>query len=123
MSLPRRLQAFDQQESSRYLPTPRHVLEGRGRIDEATDNYRSMLALSQDLLRIDAGNREWVQQSGLAHNNLAKMALLRGDLKTAVAEYKADVDIQAELARRDPLANDQDWTVVYALRLGLGRTP
>ena len=23
----------------------------------------------------------------------------------------------------DPLANDQDWALVYALRLGLGRTP
>ena len=72
-------------------------------------------------MRIDPGNREWVAQSGLAHNNLAKMALLRGDLAAAVAGYQADLDIEVDLARRDPQNNDQAEKVVLS-RAALGRT-
>ncbi|MDQ3229291.1 MAG: toll/interleukin-1 receptor domain-containing protein [Pseudomonadota bacterium] len=98
-----------------------HVLEGRGRIDQAQKQYEALLASSRELVGIDPGNSKWVAQTGLAHNNLAKMALLRGDLTTAIAQYKADLDIQAGLARRDPQANDQAERVVLS-RAALGRT-
>ena len=98
-----------------------HVLEGSGHLPEAMAQYESMLNLSGELLKINSGNSEWVAMSGLAHNNLAKMALLRGDLTTAVTEYRADVAIEADLARRDPRDNNQAEKLLLS-RAALGRT-
>jgi tetratricopeptide (TPR) repeat protein len=98
-----------------------HVLEGRGRLAEASRMYTSMLATAQELVALDASNANAQILRGLAHNNLAKMALLQGDLAGAVAGYRADVAIEAELARRDPKDNAQAERVLLA-RGALGRT-
>lgn len=98
-----------------------HVLEGRGRYDEALVNYRNMLALAQRLVEIEPGNRRWGSQAGLGHNNLAKMSLLRGDLATTLDEYRADVEIESALSRGDPQDNDQAEKVVLS-RAALART-
>jgi len=98
-----------------------HVLEGRGRVDEASTHYRRMLGTAQELVAVDAGNVDWQNQLGLAHNNLAKMALLRGDLKGAITGYRADVAIEAALARRDARNNAQVERLLLA-QGALGRT-
>ncbi|MEP6632891.1 MAG: TIR domain-containing protein [Luteimonas sp.] len=98
-----------------------HVLEGRGRMDDALAQYRNMLASAQQLVRLDLTNRDWKAQSGLAHNNLAKMALLNGDLPAAVVQYKADIDIQSSLAESDRKDNDQAEKLLWS-RAALGRT-
>jgi hypothetical protein len=98
-----------------------HVLEGRGRLDEATTDYRRMLSAAQLLVDSSpkyAGGRP---QLGLAHNNLAKMALLHGDVAGAVAGYRADVAIQGQLAAADPRDNAQAERLVLS-RGALGRT-
>jgi hypothetical protein len=41
-----------------------HVLEARGRVDEATASYRRMLAMAQELAKIDAGKVDWQNQLG-----------------------------------------------------------
>ena len=97
-----------------------HVLEGRGRVDDAARLYESMLASAKQLVEIDPKNTESQTTLGLAHNNLAKMALLRGDLAGAVAGYRADVGIQSALARRDAKDNAQAERVLLS-RGALGR--
>jgi len=98
-----------------------HVLEARGRIDEAADCYRRMLGLARMLVETAPGLVEGPPQLGLAHNNLAKMALLRGDLAGAVAGYRADVAIEDKLAAADPRDNSQAERAVLS-RAALGRT-
>jgi tetratricopeptide (TPR) repeat protein len=97
-----------------------HVLEGRGRLEEATREYRRMLEMAQKLVAIDADSVDWQNHLGLAHNNLAKMALLRGDLAAAIEGYRADVAIELALARKDPRNNAQAERVLLA-RGALGR--
>ena len=57
----------------------------------------------------------------MAHNNLGKMALLRGDLATAIAEYAADERIESALAARDPKDNNQRENLLLVRGI-LGRT-
>jgi tetratricopeptide (TPR) repeat protein len=98
-----------------------HVLEARGRLDEAMAHYRRVLALCGDLVAAEPGNGEWATALGSAHNNLGSLALLRGDLATAVAEYRADDSIEAALTARDPKDNNQREQMAIA-RATLGRT-
>ena len=100
-----------------------HVLEAHGRLDEATARYQTMLAESGKLVGMETGTdrAQWDAMSGLAHNNLAKMALQRGDVRAAVAQYHADLDIEAKLARLDPRNNDQAEKELIS-RATLGRT-
>ncbi|MBS0464181.1 MAG: toll/interleukin-1 receptor domain-containing protein [Proteobacteria bacterium] len=77
-----------------------HILEARGRTNAARAQYRHLLDLSTALVAIDATNEQWNSLLGLAHNNLAKMAVLDGELPTAVAEYRADLAIQTAIAHR-----------------------
>lgn len=92
---------------STLLNNSGHVLESRGRIAEATTHYRTMRELAEQLAARRDARRDWMAQLGLAHNNLAKMALLQGDLAGAVAGYRADVAIQSRLAADDPRDNTQ----------------
>jgi hypothetical protein len=49
------------------------------------------------------------------------MALMQGDLVTAIAEYAADDRIESELSARDPRNNDQRQNM-FRVRAILGRT-
>jgi ribosomal protein S18 acetylase RimI-like enzyme len=80
-----------------------------------------MLDATQRLVALQPGVTDWQNQLGLAHNNLAKMALLGGDLRGAIAGYRADVDIEAKAAARDPRNNAQRERLLVA-RAALGRT-
>ena len=84
-----------------------HVLEARGRVDEAEREYRSMLARCERLVAGTNVLARWRIQLGSAHNNLGQVALLRGDLAAAVAEYAADHAIEAALLEHDPKNNNQ----------------
>jgi tetratricopeptide (TPR) repeat protein len=97
-----------------------HVLESRGRLDEAMTQYRNMLEACAHLAA-QPGNADWLVYLGLAHNNLAKMALLGGDLTTAITEYRADLAIESDLAAKDPQNNSQAEKVVISTAT-LGRT-
>ena len=101
-----------------------HVLEARGLLDKATAQYKDMLVASNQLIALDSARSvrsDWMSLPGLAHNNLAKMALLRGDLAAAESEYQADLDIETALARRDPSNNSQAEKVLIS-QATLGRT-
>ncbi|MBS0462633.1 MAG: hypothetical protein JSS41_09215, partial [Proteobacteria bacterium] len=98
-----------------------HVLEARGRLDEATVEYRRLLELSLTLVTIDANKQSWNSMLGLAHNNLAKMALLAGDLPTAIAQYRADVAIQSAITRHAPRDLSLSEATLLA-QAALGRT-
>src|SRR6185437_6771435 len=64
---------------------------------------------------------ELAVQLGSAHNNLGKLALLHGDLATAVAQYGADDAIESRLAAGDPRNNSQHENMLI-VRAILGRT-
>ena len=98
-----------------------HVLEARGKLDEAEVQYRNMLAQSRLLVAGNAVKTDWKRQLGIAHNNLGKLALMRGDLAAAIAEYRADDAIESGLSARDPKNNDQR-TNMLVVRAILGRT-
>ena len=98
-----------------------HVLEGRGSNMEATAYYERMLALAKKLVETAPDYVYGPAQLGLAHNNLAKMALLRGDLAAAISGYRADVAIQARLAKADPRDNSQAERLLLS-EAALGRT-
>jgi tetratricopeptide (TPR) repeat protein len=98
-----------------------HVLESRGDLEGARRHYQRMLESMRKLVAAMPANIEWQNMLGLAHNNLAKMALLDGDLPAAVAGYRADVALEAALAKQDARNNAQAERVVFA-RGALGRT-
>jgi len=98
-----------------------HVLEARGKLDNAVTQYKNMLVHCRQL--VAGANAKTNQQEllGEAHNNLGKMALMRGDLATAITEYRADDAIETALSNRDPKDNDQRNNMVR-VRAILGRT-
>jgi tetratricopeptide (TPR) repeat protein len=98
-----------------------HVLEARGKLDEAEAQYRRMLSHCEQLVTAKVVKTEWRAQLGAAHNNLGKVALMRGDLATAVAQYRADDAIESELSALDPKDNQQRENVLV-VRAILGRT-
>ncbi len=98
-----------------------HVLEARGRLDEAAVHYRRMLARCRTLAAIKPARAEWLEHLGEAHNNLGKLALMRGDLVSAVAEYSADDAIETALSASDPDDNGQRENMAR-VRAILGRT-
>ena len=98
-----------------------HVLEARGKIDEAEAEYRDMLAYCEQLVAGANVKANWKSELGLAHNNLGKVALMRGDLVTAIAEYAADDAIESSLSALDPKNNDQLENTMRT-RAILGRT-
>ncbi|QNK02270.1 toll/interleukin-1 receptor domain-containing protein [Dyella telluris] len=98
-----------------------HVLEARGKLDEAVAQYQNMLLQCRHLVDGAQTKTEWHELLGEAHNNLGKMALMRGDLATAIAEYRDDDAIETALSERDPKDHDQRENMVR-VRAILGRT-
>jgi tetratricopeptide (TPR) repeat protein len=98
-----------------------HVLEVRGRLDAAAQEYRQMLALSLQLVALDPTNTHWSEALGAAHNNVGKLALMSGDLAEAIAEYRADEIIESALSEADSKDNDQRENLLR-VRAIVGRT-
>jgi tetratricopeptide (TPR) repeat protein len=98
-----------------------HVLEARGKIDEADVEYRNMLARCRQLTAGANVKTKWTSQLGSAHNNLGQVAMARGDLATAVAEFVADDAIESALSELDSKNNDQRENKMR-VRAILGRT-
>jgi len=98
-----------------------HVLEARGKLDEATAQYETMLKHCKDLVSGKELKATWEALLGTAHNNLGKSALMSGELAKAVAEYTADDAIETQLSARDPKNNDQ-LSNTFTARAILGRT-
>jgi len=98
-----------------------HVLEARGQFSAAALAYQDMLHEAQKAAAAKPDDVEYQVAVGTAHNNLGKVALQRGDLATAIAEYGADDAIETRLSERDPRNNNQrdDTLRVHAI---LGRT-
>ncbi|MHA6205282.1 TIR domain-containing protein [Dyella soli] len=98
-----------------------HVLEAHGKLDQAATQYGNMLGHCRELVSGADAKTEWQELLGEAHNNLGKMALMRGDLATAIAEYRADDAIETAMSERDPKDHDQRENMVR-VRAILGRT-
>jgi len=98
-----------------------HVLEARGQPDAAEAEYRKMLALTRQLVALKPDNSEYAAELGAAHNSLGRMALLRGDLAKAIAEYRIDDALETKLAERASKDNHQRENMLR-LRAILGRT-
>lgn len=98
-----------------------HVLEARGRLDAAAQEYKQMLALSLQLVSLDPAYARWSEALGAAHNNVGKLALISGDLAGAIAEYRADEIIESALSEAHPKDNDQRENLLR-VRAIVGRT-
>jgi tetratricopeptide (TPR) repeat protein len=98
-----------------------HVLETRGHPDAALTAYRNTLTLARELVAANPDNADWMSALGDAHNNLGKLALVRGDLAEAVTEYLADDAIKTRLSARAPRDNSQREDMLR-VRAILGRT-
>ena len=98
-----------------------HVLEARGQSSAASVAYRRMLDEARAAALAKPGDVFDQQSVGTAHNNLGKVALQRGDLATAITQYRADDAIETRLSEQDPRNNLQrdDMLRVRAI---LGRT-
>jgi hypothetical protein len=97
------------------------VREGRGQAEQALAQYRDMAALTAQLTAIDPGNAAWIAQAALARRHLARMALMRGDLRGALADYQTELDLRLGLTLRNPQDNDQDRLLALS-RATVGRT-
>ena len=84
-----------------------HVLEARGRLDEAAGHYQRMLERCQALAAHASPRSEWLEHLGEAHNNLGQLALIRGALLGAIAEYAADDASETQLSQAHPQDNGQ----------------
>lgn len=84
-----------------------HVLEARGRLDEAAVRYQRMLERCRQLAAHPSPRSEWLEHLGEAHNNLGKLALMHGDLLAAITEYAADDAIETQLSEAQPQDNGQ----------------
>jgi eukaryotic-like serine/threonine-protein kinase len=98
-----------------------HVLEVRGRLDDAGRQYQQMLAISKRLAALDPAGTRWSDPIGSAHDNLGKLALMSGDLAGAIAEYTAENAIISAAAAADPNDNNQRENML-TVRAILGRT-
>uniref|UniRef100_UPI0019164CFA toll/interleukin-1 receptor domain-containing protein n=1 Tax=Dyella sp. EPa41 TaxID=1561194 RepID=UPI0019164CFA len=98
-----------------------HVLESQGKLEQAATQYQGMLAHCRELVRGKNPKTDWQELLGEAHNNLGKIALMQGDLATAIAEYRADDAIETALSEHDPRNHDQKENMVR-VRAILGRT-
>jgi eukaryotic-like serine/threonine-protein kinase len=99
-----------------------HVLEVRGRLDDAGRQYQQMLAISKRLAALDpTTSTRWSDPIGLAHDNLGKLALMSGDLAGAIAEYTAENAIISAAAAADANDNNQRENML-TVRAILGRT-
>ena len=90
-------------------------------LDAAAQQYRQMLAVSQQLLAVNPSNEQGSVLIGTTHNNLGKLALMSGDLAAAIAEYRADDAIESALSQAQPSDNDQRENML-TVRAILGRT-
>src|SRR6185437_2635053 len=97
------------------------LLEARGQPVAAAGAYRNVLSLTHELVAANPDKTDWASALGDAHNNLGKLALQRGDLAEAVAEYRADDAIETRLAAADLRNNDQRENMLR-VRAILGRT-
>lgn len=84
-----------------------HVLAARGQPDAAVDLTRERLKLDEKLVAAKPDNIQYMSDLGGAHNELGRLALQRGDLASAIAEYHADDAIETSLSVRNPRDNDQ----------------
>ncbi|MGN2254321.1 TIR domain-containing protein [Frateuria sp. GZRe12] len=98
-----------------------HVLEAGGHLDEAAVHYQRMLERCRLLAARPSPRSEWLEHLGEAHNNLGKMALMRGDLLAAIDEYSADDAIETQLSQAHPQDNGQHQNMAR-VRAILART-
>jgi tetratricopeptide (TPR) repeat protein len=98
-----------------------HVLEARGMLDAALDLFRERLNIDNILVAAKSATTADRSDLGAAHNDLGKLALQRGDLAKAIAEYRADDAIETSLSAQNPKDNYQLENTLMT-RAILGRT-
>lgn len=98
-----------------------HMLSAQGHPDEALALARERLELQSKLAKAKPTDATYAGGLGDAHNELGRLALLRGDLAGAIAEYHADDTIETTASTQHPQDNNQrdDMARVRAI---LGRT-
>ena len=79
-----------------------HVLAALGHPDQALTLAQERLELDDRLIRAKPSEADYIQDSGDAHNELGRLALQRGDLAAAIAEYRADDGIETRLSAQYP---------------------
>ena len=78
------------------------VLERRGDLSAARQEYETVLELQQQVQREDPGNPEWQAEVGFAHNTLGKLDLRLGRLDSAQRHYARDLELKLALVAADP---------------------
>ncbi|HJU26273.1 MAG TPA: hypothetical protein VJ722_06340, partial [Rhodanobacteraceae bacterium] len=92
------------------------ALEAAGRMGEADAVFRKELQLQQSLLHrivVKAGD-PITDDLGSAHQDLGKLALLRGDLATTVSQMAAYDDFETRLSESHPKQNVQRFRMMLS---------
>ena len=98
-----------------------HVLVAQKRSDAAVRLTLERLQLDERLVAAKPTDVDYVQDLGDAHDELGRLALQRGDLAMAIAEYRADDAVETHLSESNPASTDQRGNMARA-RAILGRT-
>jgi tetratricopeptide (TPR) repeat protein len=83
--------------------------------------YQHTLDAIQKAVAAKPDDTHYLSELGDAHNNLGKLALQRGDLATAIAEYRTADAIETNLSARNPRNNNQREGMLRVHAI-LGRT-
>ncbi|MGH8183392.1 MAG: TIR domain-containing protein [Rhodanobacteraceae bacterium] len=98
-----------------------HVLAALGHPEKAVELTRERLELDRKLVKAKPNDVGYASDLGQTHNELGRLALHRGDLATAIAEYRADDAIETRLSAGHPLNHSQQENMLETHAI-LGRT-
>ncbi|HVX04943.1 MAG TPA: TIR domain-containing protein [Rhodanobacteraceae bacterium] len=98
-----------------------HVLAAQGQPARAAKLAHERLELDERLLKSKPDEIEYASDLGSAHNELGRLALQRGDLATAITEYRDDDAIETRLSLRNATDRSQRQFMLQTHAI-LGRT-
>ncbi len=76
---------------------------------ESLDNHGKALVIAESLLRADPTNLQALQDLSIRHAQIGDVLLAKGDLPEALASYQRSLDLDGQVAARDPNAKAVEY--------------
>ena len=97
----------------RLIPARRALgrwLVSRGEMRPGTEQVRTAVRTGQELIPTEPGNAQWLQFTGGAQLDLAKILLIGGRREEAAAQARAGCELVGRLAAKD--ASNSEWNLL-----------